>query len=164
MSPADRIANATGAAICIGALLYGILYLQGRLGLAPCPLCIVDRVAFAVAAAVFVLAALHGPGTRGRRGYALAALLPLGLGVATASRHVWLQHLPADQVPACGPNLGYMLQNFPLQRAIDLVLRGSGSCADTQWQFLGGSIAVWTLVLFAGLALLAAWLLLKPAR
>ncbi|MEX0607043.1 MAG: disulfide bond formation protein B [Halofilum sp. (in: g-proteobacteria)] len=164
MSAADRLANAAGATVCIGALLYGILYLQGRLGLEPCPLCILDRVAFALAAVVFVLAALHAPGTRGRRLYALGALLPLGFGVATAGRHVWLQSLPADQVPACGPSLGYTLENFPLQRAIDLVLRGSGSCAETQWQFLGGSIALWTLVLFSGLTLLGLWLLFKPAR
>ncbi len=164
MTRGDRFTNAAGAAVCIGALLYGILYLQGRLGLDPCPLCILDRIAFAVAASVFVLAALHGPGTRGRRCYAFAALLPLGFGVATAGRHVWLQHLPAEQVPSCGPGLGYMLENFPLQRAFDMVLRGSGSCAETQWQFLGGSIAVWTLILFAGLTLLAAWLLVRPGR
>lgn len=160
----ERAANAAGAAVCIGALLYGILYLQGRLGLDPCPLCMLDRVAFSIAAVVFVLAALHGPGTRGRRLYAFAALLPLGVGVATAGRHVWLQHLPADQVPACGPSLGYMLESFPLQRVVELVLRGSGSCAEIQWQFVGGSIAEWTLILFAGLTLLALGLLFKPGR
>lgn len=163
MSGVERWTNAAGAAVCMGALVYAIVWLQMLRGLEPCPLCILDRVAFAIAAVVFMLAALHGPGSRGRRLYAVGALVPLIFGLGTAGRHVWLQHLPADQVPACGPSLGYMLNNFPLQRAIDLVLRGSGSCADIQWQFLGGSIAEWTLILFAGLALLAGWLLVKPA-
>lgn len=163
MSAVERWANAAGAVVCMGALVYAIVWLQMLRGLEPCPLCILDRVAFAIAAVVFMLAALHGPGSRGRRLYAVGALVPLIFGLGTAGRHVWLQHLPADQVPACGPSLGYMLDNFPLQRAIDLVLRGSGSCADIQWQFLGGSIAEWTLILFAGLALLAGWLLVKPA-
>lgn len=164
MTGAERVANAAGAAACIGALLYAIVWLQGYAGLEPCPLCILDRVFFAVAAVIFLLAALHGPGVRGRRLYALGALVPLLFGLGTAGRHVWLQHLPADQVPSCGPGLAYMLENFPLQRAIDLVLRGSGTCANVQWQFLGGSIAEWTLILFGGLTLLALWLVVRRAR
>lgn len=163
MSPAERWGNAAGAAVCIAALVYAIVWLQMFRGLEPCPLCILDRVAFATAAVVFLLAALHGPGSLGRRIYAAVALVPLIFGLGTAGRHVWLQQLPADQVPACGPSLGYMMETFPLQRVIDLVLRGSGSCAEIQWQFLGGSIAQWTLILFVGLTLIAGWLLLKPA-
>lgn len=163
MSAGERCANAAGAAVCIAALVYAIVWLQMFRGLEPCPLCILDRVAFAIAAVVFLLAALHGPAALGRRIYAAVALVPLIFGLGSAGRHVWLQSLPADQVPACGPSLGYMMENFPLQRVIDLVLRGSGSCAEIQWQFLGGSIAQWTLILFVGLTLLAGWLLLKPA-
>ncbi len=77
---------------------------------------------------------------------------------------MWLQHLPADRVPACGPDLGYILGNFPLSQALDLVLRGSGSCAELQWSFLGLSIPEWTLALFVGLTALALWLLIRPVR
>lgn len=161
---AARLANAAGAAVCIAALVYAIVWLQGRLGLEPCPLCILDRIAFATAAVIFLLAALHGPGTLGRRLYAVAVLIPLTAGVAIAGRHVWLQHLPEEQVPACGPGLGYMLDNFPLQRAMELVLQGSGTCASVQWEFLGGSIAEWTLALFVGLSLLALGLLFARSR
>lgn len=163
MAPA-RTANAAGAAVCIGALVFAIAWLQVQVGLEPCPLCILDRVAFAAAAVIFLAAALHGPGTVGRRVYAVLALVPLVFGIGTSGRHVWLQHLPAEQVPACGPGLAYMLQNFPLQRAIQLVLRGSGSCASVQWQFLGLSIPEWTLVLFAGLTAMALWLLFGRRR
>jgi len=157
----ERLANATAAAVCIGALLYGILWLQQGLGLEPCPLCVLDRVAFAVAAAIFLLAALHGPGKLGRRVYAAAALCPLLFGIGVATRHVWLQHLPAGQVPACGPSLDYILENFPLSRGLDLILRGSGECATVHWRFAGLSIPEWTLILFVGLGILALWLLFR---
>jgi len=159
----ERVANAAAAAVCIGALLYAILWLQQGLGLEPCPLCILDRVAFAVAAVVFLLAALQGPGAFGRRVYAAVALCPLVFGIGVASRHVWLQHLPKGQVPACGPSLDYILQNFPLSRGLDLILRGSGECATVHWRFVGLSIPEWTLILFLGLSALSLWLLLRRA-
>lgn len=160
----DRLLAAVAAAICFGAVIYAVFWLEGRLGLEPCPLCMLDRAAFALAGTVFVLAALHGPGAAGQRIYAILALVPLAAGIGIAGRHVWLQHLPADQVPACGPDLEYILESFPFTQALDLILRGSGSCAEIQWRFVGLSIAEWTLVLFVGLALLAAWLLLRPVR
>ncbi len=159
---AARWWNAAGAALCFAAIGYAIGWLQLGLGLEPCPLCILDRVAFALAGLVFLLAALHGPRPGGRRVYAVVALVPVAFGLAVAGRHLWLQSLPAEQVPACGPSLDYMLDHFPLQRVIDLVLRGSGACAEIQWQFLGGSIAAWTFALFVVLALVAFGLLLAP--
>ena len=160
----QRLMTAAAAVVCFGAVVYAVLWLQGQLGLAPCPLCVLARVAFLAAGAVFAVAALHGPAALGQRIYAALALVPLLAGIGIAGRHVWLQHLPADRVPACGPDLGYILDNFPLAQALELVLRGSGSCAERQWSFLGLSIPEWTLVLFVGLSLLTLWLLLRPAR
>lgn len=160
----DRLLAAVAAAVCFGVVIYAVLWLEGRLGLAPCPLCVLDRVAFVLAGTVFALAALHGAGVTGQRVYAVLALLPLAAGVAIAGRHVWLQQLPPERVPACGPDLDYILESFPFTQALALILRGSGSCAEIQWQFLGLSIPGWTLVLFLGLALLALWLLLRPER
>lgn len=160
----DRLAAAVGAAVCFGSVIYAIAWLQGRLLLDPCPLCVLARIAFVAAGVVFVLAATHGAGATGQRVYAVAALLPLLAGIGISGRHVWLQHLPADQVPACGPDLGYIVDTFPLGQALEIILRGSGSCADVQWNFLGLSIPEWTLALFVGLSLLAASLLLRPVR
>lgn len=160
----DRTLNAVGAAVCFGALAYGILWLQMRLDLEPCPLCILDRVAFSTAGVMFLLAALHGPRGNGRRVYAGLTLVPLAFGLAVAGRHLWLQSLPADQVPACGGSLDYMLDNFPLGQVVDMVLRGSGSCADIQWQFLGFSIPAWTLFLFVVLTLIALVQLFRPVE
>jgi disulfide bond formation protein DsbB len=84
-------------------------------------------------------------------------VLALG-GAGVAARQVWLQHLPAAQVPACGPDLFYMLENFPLGRTIEKLFTGSGQCAEVKWRFLGLSIAEWSLAWFLALALYALWI------
>lgn len=144
------------------ALLAAALYMQYALGLEPCPLCIFQRMFVIGLGVVTLLGTLHNPGLIGRRVYAaLGAVLALG-GGAVAARQVWLQHLPADQVPSCGPGLDYMLETFPLLETLSLVLRGSGECAEVEWTFLSFSIAEWMLVVFAGYLLYA--VLLAGAR
>lgn len=141
------------AALASAGLMAFALYLQQALHLEPCPLCIFQRVFVMAIGAVALVAALHNPGLAGRRVYAgLLGLLAVG-GGAVAARQVWLQHLPADQVPECGPGLDYMLESFPLGETLRLVLRGSGECAKVDWTFLGFSIAEWMLVVFAGFLL-----------
>ena len=76
-----------------------------------------------------------------------------GIGAAIAARHVWLQNLPEDQVPACGPSLDYLMEVSPWQEVIATVLRGDGNCAIIDASFLGLSIPGWTLVAFVGLGL-----------
>lgn len=164
MRPSWRLANALAAALCFAAIAYAVVWLQLVGGLAPCPLCVVDRAAFAIGGVVFLIAALHGPERTGRRLYALAALVAIAVGLGSAGRHVWLQHLPADQVPACGPSLGYLVSNFPLSEAVALVLSGSGSCAEIQWRFLGLSIPEWTLGLFGVLAVFVLGTIIYPGR
>ena len=138
------------AALACAGLLAFALYLQEALHLEPCPLCIFQRVCVMAIGAVALMAALHNPGRLGRRLYAgLLGLLAIG-GAALAGRQVWLQHLPADQVPECGPGLEYMLEAFPLNQTLQLVLRGSGECAKVDWTLLGFSIAEWMLIVFAG--------------
>ncbi len=131
------------------------LYLQYVLLLEPCPLCIFQRVAMIAVALVWLLAAIHGPTGFGRWVYSLLATAAAGAGIAIASRHVWLQGLPPDQVPACGPSLDYMLDIQPLNEVIATVLKGDGDCAAIEGAFLGLSIPAWTLIAFAGLALVS---------
>lgn len=149
-----------GALACAGLLAYGY-YLQYFDNQDPCPLCLLQRGFYYAIGLVLLAGAIHGPGRLGARIYAGAAFVFAAGGFATASRHVWLQHLPADQVPACGPDLFYMLDNFPLGRTLQLLLRGSGQCAEVHWRFLGLSIAEWSLAWFALFALYAVFLMFK---
>jgi protein dithiol:quinone oxidoreductase len=111
----SRAGFAAGFAVCAGLLGFAY-YLQYVEQQNPCPLCMVQRVAFYAVAAIFLLAVLHGPKRRGVMVYGLMAFVPAAVGAAVAARHVWLQSLPAHLVPACGPGLEYMLKKFPLAR------------------------------------------------
>ncbi|KRB06558.1 disulfide bond formation protein B [Lysobacter sp. Root690] len=152
-----RIQFLLGFLACAGLLAYAF-YLQLYEHLEPCPLCIFQRVAFAALGLVFLLGALHGPKKPGgRRGYGVLALLASLGGIAVAGNHVRLQHLPPDQVPACGPGLNYMLDAMPITGVIKKVMTGSGECANVDWTFLGLSMPAWSLVCFVVLALWAAY-------
>jgi disulfide bond formation protein DsbB len=152
--PSRRALNLLGFAVCAGLLGFA-LYAQHGLGLEPCPLCIFQRVALLVLALVLLVAALHGPGALGGRVYgALAGLCALA-GIAVAGRHVWLQSLPPERVPSCGPGLGYLLDTFPLGEALKQVFSGSGECAKVDWTFLGLSMPAWVLAWFLLLGIAA---------
>lgn len=155
-----RSACLAGALACAGLMAYA-LYAQHGLGLEPCPLCILQRVAVIATGLVFLVAAVHGPAGRGRWVYAGLAFLAAAIGAGIASHHVWLQSLPADQVPACGPGFDYMMEAFPLGQALRMIFAGSGECAEVDWTLLGLSMPVWTLIGFIGLAL---WALLAASR
>ena len=158
-----RTGAALGAAACAALLAYGY-YLQYVQGLEPCPLCMVQRGFFYVVMALFILAALHAPGRIGASIYSgLIVLLAAG-GAAAAGRQVWLQHLPPDKVPQCGPDLFFMLENFPLGRTWEKLFYGTGECAAVDWKFLGLSIAGWALVWFIALAVYALWLAARRRR
>lgn len=147
--PYRRRLNLAGFALC-AALIAAAYYLEFVEGLEPCPLCILQRAALAALGVVFLLAALQNSAGAGRYVYAGLVALAAGVGAAVAGRHVWLQSLPPDQVPACGPGLDYLLDTFPVFEAMALVLRGSGECAQVD-TVLGLSIPLWTLLAFLGL-------------
>ena len=152
-----RLPYLLGALFCAGLIAFA-LHLQYQLGEDPCPLCIFQRVAVIASGVVFLLAALHGPGQAGARAYALLLLITNGIGAAIATRQVWIQHLPKDQLPECGPGLSYLMDTFPLLAVLRKVLSGSGECAAVGWTLLGMSIAEWTLLCFIGMALWGLWL------
>jgi disulfide bond formation protein DsbB len=144
--------------LAVTSMLFARLYLQAFLDLTACPLCMTQRAFVVLWGVVALLAVVHNPRGWGRRIYgALCGLAAIG-GGAVAARHVWLQYLPEDQVPACGPSLEYMLDTLPFSETLSLVLMGDGNCADTQWTFLGLSIPEQTLALFAVTTVICLWL------
>lgn len=152
-----------GFALCAGLIGFAY-YTQYRAvnPLDPCPLCIFQRIAFAALAVVFLLGGLHAPKRiGGRRAYGVLALITAGIGIYIAGRHVWLTHLPADQVPSCGPPLNFMMEANPLTDVIRKVLTGSGECAKVDWTFLGLSMPAWSLLWFV---VFAVWIALVSFR
>lgn len=137
------------------ALLAVALYFQYVEELEPCPLCIMQRVFFVLVGLTCLVAFVHNPTTWGNKVYGIIGAGFALAGAAIAGRHVWLQNLPPDQVPECGPGLDYMLRVFPMRKVIDMVFTGSGECAEVLWRFLGLTIPGWSLVAFVVIIVLA---------
>lgn len=137
-------------------------YMEHVMGLAPCPLCMLQRAAVVAVGVVALVAALHNPAGRlGVSIYAGLVFLLSAVGVGLAGRQLWLQSLPADQVPACGPSVDYLLEAFPLMDVVMIALQGTGDCAKVSWTFLGLSIPGWTFIAFVIFAALMVYLLLR---
>jgi len=138
------------------AVLFGsALYIQHILHQDPCPLCMVQRLIYFVIGALFFVAALHNAKPFGAKLYSVLIALVSLSGVGVALRHIWIQHLPADQVPACGPGLDFMLKHFPMSEVWQEVLHGSGECAAKGWTLLGLGIPEWALIWFVLLGVFA---------
>lgn len=155
-----RMAFGAGALAC-GGLIALALYLQYHDGLDPCPLCMLQRVAFIVLGIVFLVAAIHGPSSRiGRRVYAGLGMLLALVGAGLATRHVWLQYNP-PKFASCAGDIYSQLERLPLGRVISNALYATGDCAKVDWTLLGLSIAEWSLVWFV---ILGAWTVFAVRR
>ena len=159
----NRILSLTGFITCT-ALIAIALYFQHVEGLDPCPLCIFQRVAFITMGAVFLICFLHNPQGIGRKLYGLLAGISGLIGIGIAARHVWLQNLPADQVPECGPGLDFMLEVFPFTKMLETVFKGSGECAEVSWTLAGISMPGWSLIWLVMLTGLAVGLVVRRPR
>ena len=138
------------------------LYLEHGQGLHPCPLCVFQRIGLIGLGLISLIAFLHNPASNGmKRVYAFLGALSILWSAGVAARHVWLQSLPPDEVPSCGPGLDYWLETLPLKSVFQQVLTGSGECARVAWTFLGQSLPVWSLACFCVLALISLWQLLR---
>jgi disulfide bond formation protein DsbB len=143
-----------GLVVCVGLLL-AAAYFQFAGGLEPCPLCVTQRLFVMGVGFVLLAAVLHNPGKAGIRAYAISGFLLAAAGAFVSARHVWLQHLPPDQVPACGPGLSYMFQHFPVGDTLRAMLSGTGDCAKVDWTLLGFSMPAWVLIAFLALGVLS---------
>jgi disulfide bond formation protein DsbB len=141
-----RRGNGLAACACAAALAFAF-YAQYGMGLVPCHLCIFQRVALAALGLAFLVSVfISRPGGRGIVCAGLIGLMGLAT-IATAGRHVWIQMQPEGSVPACGADLAFMLDLFPLTEVILKVFEAGGECAKTDWSFLGLSMPAWVLVL-----------------
>lgn len=135
-----------------GALLFGALVMEHLFAMVPCPLCLMQRIWFFAVGLFAVIGLLHDP----RWGiYPLLGLASAVTGAGFALRQLYLQSLPADQVPACGPGIDYMLEALPMSEVLAAMTRGTGDCAEAGWTFLGVSLPGWALLGFVALAIIA---------
>lgn len=154
--PNRRLLNLAGFLSCAGMMAYA-LYAEHVLFLMPCPLCVFERIATIALGIIFLLAAVHNPRGNGR--YAYTALLTIAAagGIGVAGWHVWIQNLPADEVPSCGPGFDYIMDSFPLADALSMIFTGSGECATIDWVFLGLSMPAWVLIALSVIGAAGIW-------
>jgi len=151
-----RAQYAAGFLVC--AALYAFaLYVQFAQGIEPCPMCIFQRIAVIVMGLFFLAGAIHGPRERGRKAYALLILAAAAAGVGIAARHLWVQHLPPDPFAGCAPGWNYMVENFPISKALKMAFTGSADCSQVSWTLLGLSMPFWTLLCYVLLGGGALW-------
>ncbi len=141
-------------------MILAAAYMEHVLKMIPCSLCITQRGFVILTGLLALAAAIHNPATHGRRVYAILGIVSPLLGACFAGRQLWLQSLPADQVPACGPGLSYIFEVFPFIEALKLLLQGDGNCAHVD-KIFGLSLAAWTLIAFIGLAFVNLYQLLR---
>lgn len=154
-----------GSIAFVSAVLIGVaLYFEHVMGMEPCPLCVLQRIVVIIIGVIALFAATHNPGRWGLRVYAGMLFIFSVAGAAIAGRHVWLQNLPKDQVPECGPGLDYIMEVFSVFDALSFILKGSGECAEASWAFLGLTIPGWTLVIFTGFVIISIYLLFSKHR
>ena len=144
----NRNINLLCGLICVASLLIAKFYFEEYLGLEPCYLCITQRVFIAVAGLLFFIWAIHNPKRLGARIYALLALAATSAGAYFSSKQLYLQSLPEEQVPQCGPPVDYLFETFSNFEVITMLLRGDGNCARIQWEFLSITMPGWVLLIF----------------
>jgi len=145
---------------CAG-LLGSAIFIEPFSSMDPCPMCMMQRVVFCAIGLCALLACLHNPDFIGQKVYAGLTTILSVAGASVAMRQLWLQSLPEEQVPACGPGIDYMLEVFPILEVIEMAIRGTGDCAKVQWTLMNISIPGWSLLAFIGMSLLALCVLFK---
>lgn len=138
------------------------LVIQTKFKLEPCPLCISQRMVFIGLGILFVIAAIVNPKqTPVRNILALLQVLTALGGAGVAVRHWYLQANRESMIADCGVGFDYMFENFPLQKALTLIFRGTGDCAAIEWTFVGLTLPQLSLIAFVGLGVYAVYLAKK---
>ena len=145
------------------AMMSAAYYMEHVMRLLPCPLCITQRIFFVSIGLMGLIAWIHHPKGNLKRIYPLLGIVFAIAGGYFAQHQLWLQSLPEDQVPACGPGLAYMFEVFPFMDAFKMLLKGDGTCAHVD-KILGFSIAGWSLAAFIGFGIINLFQLVRPAK
>ena len=138
-------------ALC-GFALAGALVLEHALGLAPCPMCLMQRIWVILVGLVALIGLTHNA----RWGiYPMLSGTAAIIGGGFSIRQLYLQSLPPEEVPACGPPLEWLLDG-PVSDLLVAMTQGTGDCAEVMWSFLGLSIPGWALLGFVAMLAVSA--------
>jgi disulfide bond formation protein DsbB len=147
MQLSRRLANLAGFLVC-AALLAFAYFSQFHDNLEPCPLCIFQRIGVIGVGVFFFLAWAQHPKGWGAKVYGVLILLAAAAGGAVSIRHIYVQHLPPEMAPPCGPGIGYLFAKLPFSTFLVKAFTGSADCSAVTWSFLGLTMPEWVLIWF----------------
>jgi protein dithiol:quinone oxidoreductase len=154
--------KAVSIAVGLTALaLLGVgLYLQHVENMLPCPLCVIQRYAFAVVALTCLSTAFFSHKTS-RIGASVGTLAALS-GIAVAGRHLWIIANPAT---SCGIDpLETSLNTIPTAKLMPFLFRADGLCTTDYPPIFGLSIPQWALIWFAVFTLALIWAVVQSRK
>lgn len=153
-----------GFLCCVG-LMAAAYYFEYIEFLDPCPLCMVQRLATVLVGVGFLAAFFVEPkGGWWLRGALIFTAAAVAFGIWAATHHIWLQGLPPEEAPACGPGFDYLMETLPLTELLKIMLQGDGNCAEISWEFWGLSMPAWLRLWFVGFGAATAWALFKTRK
>ena len=160
----------TSRTLCLIALLlcfilFGVAYwVEKQFGLAPCPLCMLQRIMIGGIAVVALIGAIHNAKRVGSIIYGIIGLIFSATGLGLAARQIWLQHQPTDTHAACLPGLSFIFQTMSFGKALKTILHGSTECGRVRWTFLHLSMPEWSAIAFTVLAIFMIILIFKKPQ
>ena len=132
------------------------LYLQLVKNLLPCPLCVVQRVAYWLVGLIALLAFLHSPGVAGRRVYSGMLTILAFTGAVVALRQAWLVRYPEAFVCGISPEEKF-LNALPIAQWWPSMFEANGDCADAAWEFALLTLPDWSAIFFMIIGSLSAY-------
>ena len=86
----------------------------------------------------------------------LGAVCAMGGGYI-AGRHVYLQHLPPEQLEGCAPSFGYAIENYDALEILKTIFIRDQDCGVIDWTLFGLSMPSWVFAGFVVLFLGSLW-------
>lgn len=144
---------------CLGLLGFA-LYLQLVLDMLPCPLCVMQRYAFAFIAVACLICLVFPKFKRPALSFSLLSSL---LGGGIAAYQLWVISQP---LTSCGTDpISGPLNSFFLAKLFPLMFKANGLCETPYDPILGLSIPAWACVWFVVFAIASIFLLVhKPKQ
>lgn len=140
------------------ALALGITsYLEYAVGLAPCSLCVLQRLCLMLFLGNCLAACVHGPGHKGSIVYGAMGLVLVSGAMTLAWRQVLVQSHSLELLPDCFTRMA----GHSWWSAVHRVIDGAVDCASVTWTLFDLSVPEWSLLFFLAVSIAMTYLLLR---
>lgn len=136
-----------GFSICASVLI-GAVIIERFYAVAPCPMCMLQRIVFACLGIIFLIGSLVTFKSILRYFYSISILFFAAIGFAIAIKQFWLQYFAPPQHVSCSASLERLIELYPILDALKIALHGSPECAKIDFTVFTISIAGWSVIIF----------------